>query len=329
MVAELSIAAMDLIIVLLLAFLIDLIFAEPPFVIHPVVWIGNLITFFKNRAPINNRKIYGIFMSLCCILFAAIIGFLVINFFKMQFIPIILTYIIVAWFLKITFAMTCLMDAGKEIYNDLSADNIVEARHHLSMYVSRNTSELTPKQISSSVIETLSENFVDGIISPLFYFSIFGPFGLIAAYMFKAVSTLDSMIGYKNSQYLELGWFAARFDDILNWIPARLCLIPIFLGACILKLSIKNINIGEVINLAIKDGKKTPSPNSGYPMAAFAGAMQICLEKPNVYILGAKNPQPDIEHINITRKLIFVSTIVAIMFYIVVIYLSMNFWSSY
>lgn len=329
MVTQLSISAIDMIIILLIAFIIDLVFGEPPFAIHPVVWIGKLIGFFKDHSPDNNRKIYGIFMSLCCILFAAIIGIIITVMFTTQTIPLILRYIIAGWFLKMTFAITCLTDAGKEIYNDLIMGDIAQARNHLSMYVSRNTSQLTQEQIASAVIETSSENFVDGILSPVFYFAIFGPFGLIAAYMFKSVSTLDSMVGYKNEQYLKLGWFAARFDDILNWIPARLCLIPIFLGTYILEVWKKSVSCIDAVRLAIIDGENTPSPNSGYPMAAFAGAMHIRLEKPNVYILGKNNPYPQIKHIQIARILIFSSTIISFIMFSLLIYLLMNLYLLY
>jgi len=322
-----TISAFDLIAVLFLAFIIDLIIGEPPFAIHPVVWIGNLISFFKRKAPSKNRRIYGIFMALCCILFAALIGLVATVILDTESIPAIIRYLIAAWFLKITFAVRCLMDAGKEVYGELAKGDLDGARKKLSMYVSRNTSKLTQEQVSSAVIETSSENFVDGILSPLFYFVIFGPFGIIAAYIFKATSTLDSMVGYKDPQYLHLGWFSARFDDVLNWIPARLSLIPIFIAATLLRLIpafSRPLDPVSAVKIAIEDGTKTPSPNSGYPMAAFAGAMGIRLEKPKVYLLASRNPYPQFSHIKLARSLILMSSAISVLMCASMIYILMN-----
>lgn len=322
-----TISAFDLIAVLILAFIIDLVLGEPPFAIHPVVWIGNLISFFKHRAPSKNRRLYGIFMALCCILFAALIGIVATLILDTESIPAVIRYVVAAWFLKITFAVRCLMDAGKEVYGQLAAGNLDGARKKLSMYVSRNTSKLTQEQVSSAVIETSSENFVDGILSPLFYFALFGPFGIIAAYVFKATSTLDSMVGYKDPQYLQLGWFSARSDDVLNWIPARLSLIPIFIAATLLRLVpafSRSFDPVSAVKLAIEDGTKTPSPNSGYPMAAFAGAMRIRLEKPNVYVLGTRNPYPQFFHIKLARNLVLSSSVISVLMCASMLFIIMN-----
>ena len=322
-----TITAFDLIVVLLLAFIIDLVLGEPPFAIHPVVWIGNVISFFKRRAPSADRRLYGIFMALCCILFAAFIGIVATLILDTESIPALIRYLVAAWFLKMTFAIRCLMDAGKEVYEELAAGDLDEARKKLSMYVSRNTSQLTDEQVSSAVIETSSENFVDGILSPLFYFALFGPFGIIAAYVFKATSTLDSMVGYRDPQYLHLGWFSARFDDVLNWIPARLSLIPISIAAVLLRLVSsfsRSLDPLSAFRSAIEDGRKTPSPNSGYPMATFAGAMGIRLEKPNVYVLAAENPYPQFFHIKLARSLVLSSSLISVLLCASLLYIIMD-----
>ena len=322
-----TITAFDLIVVLILAFVIDLVLGEPPFAIHPVVWIGNLISFFKRKAPSKNRRTYGIFMALCCILFAALIGTVATLILDTESIPALIRYLVAAWFLKMTFAVRCLMDAGKEVYGKLATGDLDAARNDLSMYVSRNTSKLTPEQVSSAVIETSSENFVDGILSPLFYFALFGPLGIIAAYVFKAASTLDSMVGYRDPQYLHLGWFSARTDDILNWIPARLSLIPIFIAAVLLRLVpsfSRSLDPASAVKIAIEDGTKTPSPNSGYPMAAFAGAMGIRLEKPDVYVLAARNPYPQFFHIKLARSLVLSSSVISLLMCASVLYIIMD-----
>ncbi|MBC7085872.1 MAG: cobalamin biosynthesis protein [Methanomethylovorans sp.] len=327
-----TISVFDLVSVLLLAFIIDLVAGEPPFALHPVVWMGKLISFFKEKVPSRNKRLYGIFMALCCFFFAAMIGIFATLILDSESIPALIRYLVAAWFLKITFAVRCLMDAGKEVYGELATGNLEEARRNLSMYVSRNTSKLTPEQVSSAVIETSSENFVDGILSPLFYFAVFGPFGIIAAYIYKAASTLDSMVGYRDPQYLQLGWFSAKSDDLLNLIPARLSIIPIITATMLLQLlpSFRRILYpAKAIKLAIEDGTKTPSPNSGYPMAAFAGAMNIRLEKPNVYTLGTLNPYPQFFHIKLARNLVLCSAVISVLMCASLLYITMNHFYVY
>ena len=208
--------------VLLLAAVIDIVFGEPPAAVHPVVWIGKLINVLKNAAPQTHRKIYGVAMALCCVFFAALLGYSVLYITSLPGIPRLLALLIEAYFLKATFAINCLLSPAKEIYAHLEANRLDKVRELLPIYVSRNTSKLTRTQMSSAVIESVSENYVDGILSPIFYYALFGEFGLVAAYAFKAISTLDSMIGYKTEPYRELGYFSAKSDDVLNWIPARI-----------------------------------------------------------------------------------------------------------
>ncbi|HWR24747.1 MAG TPA: adenosylcobinamide-phosphate synthase CbiB, partial [Methanosarcina sp.] len=181
----------------------------------------------------------------------------------------------------------------------------------LPIYVSRDPSKLTKTQMSSAVIESVSENYVDGILSPIFYYAIFGGYGLVAAYVFKAISTLDSMVGYKTEPYKELGYFSAKADDVLNWIPARISVIFILAAALTLNLLPKSpgkINPFNIIKSAFEDGMKTPSPNSGYPMAATAGALGVKLEKPENYVLGASYPPTEIKDIKRVSQLIAIAS---------------------
>ena len=137
------------------------------------------------------------------------------------------------------------------------------------------------------MIESLSENYVDSILSPIFYYILFAPIGLglEAAIAFKAISTMDSMIGYKKPGLKELGYAGARLDDLANWIPARLSIILIALA--------RPRGARSAIREAFKYHSATPSPNSGWPMAAAAGSLKIRLEKPGQYILLGENPNPE------------------------------------
>lgn len=312
--------------VLLLAAAIDIIFGEPPAAVHPVVWIGKLINVFKNAAPKTHRKIYGVAMALCCVFFAALLGYTVLYISSLPGIPSVFGLFIEAYFLKATFAINCLLSPAKEIYGHLEANRLDKVRDLLPTYVSRNTSKLTTTQMSSAVIESVSENYVDGILSPIFYYALFGKFGLIAAYVFKAISTLDSMVGYKTEPYRELGYFSAKCDDILNWIPARISVIFILAAAFTVSLLPKKrkgkFSPLNSIKSAIEDGMKTPSPNSGYPMSATAGALGVKLEKPDNYILGALYPPTEIKDIKRVSQLITVASGFSLAAFVAVIQLA-------
>ncbi len=297
--------------VLLLAAAIDIVFGEPPAAVHPVVWIGKLINILKNAAPKTHRKMYGVAMAFCCVLFAALLGYSVLYIAALPGIPGILALLIEAYFLKATFAINCLLSPAREIYRSLEENRLDKVREMLPIYVSRNTSKLTKTQMSSAVIESVSENYVDGILSPIFYYALFGELGLVAAYVFKAISTLDSMVGYKTEPYRELGYFSAKSDDVLNWIPARISVVFILAAAFTISLLSKKqekINPFNSIKSALEDGMKTPSPNSGYPMAATAGALGVKLEKPETYVLGASYPPTEIKDIKRVSQLIAIAS---------------------
>ncbi len=312
--------------VLLLAAVIDIVFGEPPAVVHPVVWIGKLISFLKNAAPKTHRKIYGMAMALCCVFFASLLGYSVLYIAALLAalpgIPGILALFIEAYFLKATFAINCLLSPARKIYKHLEENQLEKVRELLPIYVSRNTSKLTKTQMSSAVIESVSENYVDGILSPIFYYALFGELGLVAAYAFKAISTLDSMVGYKTEPYRELGYFSAKSDDVLNWIPARLSVIFILAAAFTVSLfpnKERKTNPLDSIKAAIEDGMKTPSPNSGYPMAATAGALGVKLEKPDTYVLGASYPPTEVKDIKRASQLIAIASGFSLVAFVAVI----------
>ncbi len=315
-----------LILVLLLAAVYDLVAGEPPTPLHPVVWIGNFIAFLKKRAPASHRKAYGVFLGLSTILFASSIAFIVLLVANLSFMPAPAGLLIEAYFLKSTFAIKRLMEASDEVYSDLAGGDLPGARKHLSMYVSRDTSSLNESQVCSSIIETCSENFVDGILSPLFFYLLLGPFGLIGAYIFKAVSTLDSMVGYMDEKHRDIGYFSANFDDILNWVPARVCVILVTISSFLLDLVAsgrgKKLDHGGAIRCATSDCRATASPNSGYPMASVAGVLHVRLEKPRTYIIGKDFPWPVTEDIKKASQVILIASILSVLLFSLLIYVS-------
>jgi len=158
------------------------------------------------------------------------------------------------------------------------------------MIVKRNTSNLDKNHVISGVLESVSENTVDGITGPLFYYAIFG---LPGAFVYRIINTADSMIGYKTEIFKNLGWFAATCDTILNYIPSRLTGLIMIISAAILQNNWK-----ESYKTMIRDGKKTESPNAGYPMAALAGALGTKFEKVNHYKLGNGERTLTKEHVH-------------------------------
>ncbi|ADI73132.1 cobalamin biosynthesis protein CobD [Methanohalobium evestigatum Z-7303] len=311
--------------VLIIATVFDLLVGEPPASIHPVVWIGKFIAFMDKSSPDKSRKLYGIFLAAICIVFASAIGYIITLFTAASYIPETVAILISAYFLKSTFAIRSLITPGQDIYNDLIQNRLDDVRSKLKIFVSRDPSELNSSQMSSAVIESTSENFTDGILSPIFYYSILGPFGLVAVYAYKAVNTLDSMIGYKNDAYKELGYVSAKLDDILNWIPARISVVFIALSAFVVNIFVeKKLSIIDSLKCAYYEGGLTSSPNSGYPMAAVSGALRVKLEKPDTYTLGDSFPGPEPSDIKRVSQIIISAAIISIIIFSLIIYGIMN-----
>lgn len=266
--------------VLLLAVLFDILFAEPPAFLHPVVWMGRLINFFVSTAPARNRKMYGLLVAISCVGLAALAGLLIVS--LGEGIP---GLIIAAYFLKSSFSIRMLLTSALGIKKDLEAGNIEIVRSDLKTFVGRDTAALDEQHSASAVIESLAESFVDGIMSPLFYFLLLGLPGALA---YRMINTLDSMVGYKKEPYVDLGYASAKLDDVANFIPARLSLIFIFTASIFFGKPF------DALRIFIRDHNKTASPNSGYPMSAVSGALHVKLEKIGYHVLGAQYnyPQP-------------------------------------
>jgi adenosylcobinamide-phosphate synthase len=282
--------------VLLLAIAIDLILGEPPARVHPVVIIGRLIGVFKRRA--RPTRAWGAGVALLVILSSAAAGHLLIAAGdRVQFLGLGLGVFVSAYLLKSTIAIRCLIETSEGI-GRLVEEDFDEAKKLLPALVSRNPDGLTRTQATSAVIESLSENYVDTVVSPLFYYLLFSPIGLgvEAALAYKAANTLDSMLGYRTEELKNLGFASAKLDDLANWAPARLSL-PIIAAA-------RPSRAKQTIKTALRDHARTPSPNSGWPMAAAAGALGIRLEKPGVYVVGEGGADPSTKDIGPALQLV-------------------------
>ncbi len=258
------------------AYVVDIIIGDPRWFPHPVVVIGKLISFLEEkirRTSLIGRKKGGIILCFAVVISVYFITWGIVE--GCFFINSLFGMIVTALLAFLTLATRSLYDESKVVLNALNRGNIEEARKSLSMIVGRDTENLDEQGICRSVIETVSENLSDGIVAPMFYLALGG---VPLAMAYKAVNTLDSMVGYKNEQYADIGWFSAKMDDIWNWIPARLTGLIIVAVAFILRL-----NWRDSWRIMRKDGRNHSSPNSGISEAAAAGSLGLQLGGENRY----------------------------------------------
>ena len=297
--------------IILISILIDMLYGELPDKIHPVIYMGKMIDILRNYLP--PTRISGLLITVTTIFTFTTITLIILVI--TAYINNILLIIVASIILSTTFSLNFLIKSVKDIQTLLKTD-IEKARKAMSYLVSRNTQELTEAMITSAAIETLTENITDSVISPLFYTAILGllPYGLFIAVAFAVLyrvsNTMDAMLGYKTKELIDLGYVPANLDDILNYIPARITGYYVVLSAFILRYDYK-----QSYDVMKKYATKTPSPNSGYSMAATAGAINVTLTKQDVYQLGYGKTQLNSdkidEAINITKvtSLLFILTI--------------------
>lgn len=263
---------------LFIVYLLDLLFGDPVWFLHPIRIIGKTIEYLEKmvrrmRHTVFSEKTAGIL--LCAII--------VISSYIITWVIIYLSYRVNAYFgtcvaialAYFTISIKSLGSAAQDIGSSLKEEEEKSARKRLSLIVGRDTMSLNRNEIIRATVETVAENTSDGIVAPLFYLIIGGP-PLGMAY--KAVNTLDSMIGYKNDRYLKLGWASAKCDDLANYIPARITGMLMIIAALFLRKDWK----GAYATLR-RDARKHRSPNSGYPESAVAGALRVQLGGTNYY----------------------------------------------
>ena len=276
---------LESIVIIGFAILLDLVFGDPKNRYHPTAWIGMLIGTITTRMKNENytvEKVGGIFIVLIPVCISVIIlsGLnFSIDLISVESLSILVSIISGIVLFKMTIAIKGMERHALAVLDSIQKNDLIQARTNLSMIVKRNTKNLDKNHILSGTLESLSENIVDGITGPMFYFAIFG---LPGAFVYRIVNTVDSMVGYKTQMFKNLGWFGANCDNVLNYIPSRLTGLTIVLGSMLLGHDWKNCY--EIFK---RDGKKTDSPNAGYPMAAFAGALGTKFEKLEHYSLGS------------------------------------------
>jgi adenosylcobinamide-phosphate synthase len=261
--------------VIVLALVLDLALGDPRWLPHPVVMIGRLISALESalRTSIRHERSAGVLLLVLTVGISAGVAWLLLQ-------AALLLHPLAGFAVAVFLSATCL--AARSLHHEsalvaraLRSGDIAEARVKLSRIVGRDTDNLDEGEIWRALVETVAENSADGIIAPLFWLTLGGP---VAGMAFKAVSTLDSMVGYKNERYLQLGWASARMDDLVNFIPARLTALLMIVGSPLIGLSARN-----ALAVTLRDRLNHPSPNSAHPESAAAGALGIRLGGTSTY----------------------------------------------
>ena len=313
----------DAVLIVVLALLIDRFIGEVPNAIHPLRWMGNLLGAIDRR--IRNRgtrmtSVLGFLSYLLVFILFSGIGLLITTVCRYYVSDIVspevgevLWIVASAFIFKISFAIFSFRKHCDPIRKDLDEGRVEDAAAKVQMIVSRNTKGMDAEHIASSCCETVSENLVDSVYSPVLYF---GLFGIPGAVMFRCANLMDAMWGYLNEKYGRLGFFPAKFDDVLGFITSRVSPYFVALAGMILHMDWR-----ASVPATKAEHTKTPSPNSGWSMTAVAAVLGISMEKRGVYVMGT-GPMPTTEDVRRCCRLVELSSVlflltVGLIFYVV------------
>ena len=266
---------------LMAGFLLDLLIGDPRWLYHPVIFIGKTISFFERNirrrfpATPHGELAGGVLLVLLTLVVSG--GIPVVILAVTGRIHPLLQWAAGAFLCYQLLAMKCLKDESMKVYQALKTGTLEDGRRAVSMIVGRDTQALDEKGVIKAAVETVAENFSDGVLAPMFYMVIGGP---VLMFLYKGINTMDSMVGYKNDRYLYFGRCAARLDDAANFIPSRLAGIMLILAAYLGNFSGKDAK-----RIFLRDRKKHASPNSAQTESAAAGALRIQLAG-NAYYFG-------------------------------------------
>jgi adenosylcobinamide-phosphate synthase len=267
---------------LVAAALVDASFGEPPNALHPVVWIGSVIHLGVRASPTAGRVLpflCGLALAIAIPALSALAAFALLG--ALHGHPVV-SFVVGALLLKSTFSVRALGRAARAVRDALARGDIGRARYDLRSLCSRDASALDEPLLAAATIESIAENASDGFVAPLFYYALFGVPGAVA---YRAINTLDSMIGYRG-RYEWLGKASARLDDAANYVPARLTA-----GLLLVAGAVAGHDARGGWRILARDGARTESPNAGRPMSVMAGLLGVALEKPGHYVLGdAREP---------------------------------------
>ena len=300
---------------LIMAYILDLLIGDPSWLYHPVRFIGKSISFIEKSMrkvfPGTSRgeKAGGFFTVLIILIECALIPTAVL--YAAYRLNTLLFVILETFMCYQMLATKCLKTESMKVYDRLKAHDIEGARYAVSMIVGRDTENLSEEGIAKAAIETVAENSSDGIIAPVFYYALGGP---VLMWIYKGINTMDSMLGYKNEKYINFGRYAAKLDDIANYIPSRLSGILIIAGAFLAGYDYRN-----AWKIFVRDRFNHASPNSAQTESAVAGALNIELAGNAVYfgkvyekpVIGDHNRDVEAEDIRRSNRLLYLSSALA------------------
>ncbi|MGP9665226.1 adenosylcobinamide-phosphate synthase CbiB [Halomonas sp. AOP22-C1-8] len=304
---------MTLLLLITFAIGLDLLIGDPRSLPHPVVFIGRMISFLEkrwNRGTDSQRKRRGFLLTATVVIGVWGVSWSVLA--LLTAINVWLGLVAELWLLATTLAIKGLADAGRAVAVPLANGDLPGARQALSMIVGRDTVALDEAEITRATVETVAENTVDGITAPLF-FAVIGGAPLALAY--KAINTLDSMVGYRNERFEKFGFASAKLDDIANWLPARITACCLWLGGILLALvANKPLRWRGALRATCQEALRHPSPNAGWPEAMVARLLGVQLGGHNTYqgaisrraTLGEPLAPLNVTHIGATIQLMHV-----------------------
>jgi adenosylcobinamide-phosphate synthase len=302
---------LDSVLIFSLAFLIDLVFGELPDRIHPTLWMGKVTAYLRPKLKSESsrvEKLNGVFLGVFVVLLFAVPAYLVV-FLVHEYLGWLPYIVVSAFLLSTTIAIRCMRQYTLPVADCLEKGDYEKIKDLFPFIVRRDPAGLTKRHIISAAVETIAEGTTDGITSAFFFFALFGVPGAVA---FRAINTLDSMVGYKDKQHINIGWFSAKVDTIANYIPARLNSVLMVVAAFLL-----SENWRKSWRILRRDRNKTESLNAGWTLSAMAGALNIQLEKPGFYTIGESE---DVSSGHITRAL-RVMLLTAVLFSVTIVFL--------
>ena len=300
---------------ILIGFIMDLVIGDPHWMYHPVRLIGKLIILLEDilrntfpKTKDGEQKAGFVFVVLVCGISVFTAWGLMKLAYDLNFWCGFLLEVIMCYQL---FAVRSLKDESMKVYKELVKSDLEASRKAVSMIVGRDTQSLTVEGVTKAAVETIAENTSDGTLAPMLYMFIGGP---VLGWFYKAVNTMDSMVGYKNEKYIHFGRYAAKFDDVMNYIPARLCGLLMIFASYILKMDWKNAK-----KIFLRDRFNHASPNSAQTEAVMAGALRIQLAG-DAWYFGKRYEKPtigdalrpvEIEDIPRANRLLYATAIVS------------------
>lgn len=290
----------------LAALALDTAAGEPPAAVHPVVLAGRLIGAFEQAPPSAPRaaRVRGFWLVMAPAGVAWTLGSL-----AERTHPRWLRIAVSIWLLKSSFALRALLEASWRAERALADAGPTAARMELKALVSRPVGELDESHMVSAIVESLAENLSDSYVAPLFWYALGG---LPAALVYRVVNTADAMVGY-HGRYEDLGKAAARLDDLMNLVPARLTAAALVAAAPVVGLSAR-----RALRVCWREHARTESPNAGWPMATATGALGVWLEKPGAYRLGDGGRSPRVGDVAMARRMVRAAVVVVTVAFVMI-----------